>query len=210
MIRWTPEEIEFIRLCVRKNPVKDVPDLYLKTYGRRISHDQVKGVMARYGIKTGRTGRFAPGNRPWNDGLKGWKSGGRSVETRFKPGELRGAAKSRLQPLGAERLTKNGVRQRKIRMDGPPQRRWKSVHSLLWEEHNGPIPSGHVVIFIDGDHDNITLDNLALVSRAELAILNKRGWNDLPASLRPAAIKAVKLQRMIRNKEHELNQDSQA
>jgi len=201
MIRWTPEMIEFVRQAVKDMTLRETAEQLSLAYGITVTLDQVKGVTSRHGIKTGRTGRFEPGHITWNAGMKGWKAGGRSEETRFKPGYLNGRAAERLKPLGHERITKDGIRQRKVRMDGPSQYRWQSVHSLVWEEHNGPIPPGHVVIFIDGDRENIHIDNLALVSRGELALLNKRGWNDLPAELRPAAIAAVRLEKQAKARE---------
>jgi hypothetical protein len=121
----------------------------------------------RRGDNPGKGTRFQKGQTPWNAGLKGWAAGGRSVETRFKPGEISGRAAELLQPLGAERLNKDGIVQRKIREDGPAQRRWKAVHALLWEEQHGRIPRGHIVVFKNGDKTDIRLDNLELISRAE-------------------------------------------
>jgi hypothetical protein len=38
------------------------------------------------------------------------------------------------------------------------------LHHVIWEEHNGPIPSGHKVCFRDGDHLNCAPDNLFLLT----------------------------------------------
>ncbi|MNR41009.1 hypothetical protein D3C85_1593470 [compost metagenome] len=43
----------------------------------------------------------------------------------------------------------------------------KSVHSLIWEEANGEIPTGHIVVFRDRNSQHLVLENLELVSRAE-------------------------------------------
>ncbi|MFD1697866.1 HNH endonuclease signature motif containing protein [Halopseudomonas phragmitis] len=145
----------------------------------------------------GNSTRFQKGHQTWNKGLKGFKAGGRSAQTRFKPGNLSGSAKDQLKPVGHERVTKDGILQRKVRADGPPHRRWKSVHSILWEEHNGPVPAGHVVVFKDQGikHINITLDRLELITRAELALRNT--IHRYPPELK-AAIRAVaKLKRTI-------------
>lgn len=42
------------------------------------------------------------------------------------------------------------------------------MHLLLWEEVHGQIPDGHALVFKDGDKTHITLDNLELITRAEL------------------------------------------
>ena len=63
----------------------------------------------------------------------------------------------------------------------------------MWEEHHGPIPDKHKVIFVDGDRENVSIDNLALVSNREHAYLNKTGLGKAPAEIKPTAIQVAKL-----------------
>ena len=121
----------------------------------------------RRGDGIGSGTRFRPGNSPWNKGTH-FKSGGRSNETRFQPGNLSGRALAIYQPIGTERLSKEGYLQRKVNDAPPRQSRWRAVHLLLWESVNGPLPEGCAVIFRDGNKKNITQDNLECVTRAEL------------------------------------------
>ncbi|UOK65331.1 HNH endonuclease [Paenibacillus sp. OVF10] len=47
---------------------------------------------------------------------------------------------------------------------------------ILWENHHGrEVPEGHAVLFGDGNRSIFDPDNLVLVSRGQLAIMNKRG-----------------------------------
>lgn len=135
----------------------------------------VKNRVNKLGLKkAGATnaGRFTPGHASWNAGKKGWQSGGRSAETHFKPGSRNGRAAQLYQPIGAERISKEGYLQRKVNDDMPLQRRWKSVHIILWEQHHGPVPHGHAVAFRNGDHTDIRIDNLECISRGELMARN--------------------------------------
>ncbi|KAA0944169.1 HNH endonuclease [Sporosarcina sp. ANT_H38] len=50
---------------------------------------------------------------------------------------------------------------------------------LIWKNAYGPIPNGHVVIFGDGNQCNCELNNLVLVSRRILSVLNGRNLNEL-------------------------------
>jgi hypothetical protein len=52
---------------------------------------------------------------------------------------------------------------------------WKKKHLAIWEKANGPIPKGHVVIFADGNKTNMNLDNLLLVTKQELVVMNRCG-----------------------------------
>lgn len=118
-------------------------------------------------------GRFQPGQTPANKGLRrpGWAPG-RMRENQFKKGERQGVAVKLYQPIGTERISKDGYLERKVNDDMPLQARWRAVHRLVWEAANGPIPPGHAVAFKDGKRTavaaEITADRLELVSRVEL------------------------------------------
>lgn len=124
--------------------------------------------------------RFQKGHAPANKGLRrpGWYAG-RMRETQFKKGQV----SRKWKPIGSERLV-DGYRYTKISdiRCVPWTRNWKPTHILLWEKHYGPVPRGYAVKFIDGDRDRIVLDNLCLVSRADLARLNVM-WNRYPREL---------------------------
>lgn len=109
-------------------------------------------------------GRFSPGQTPWNAGLKGWQAGGRSRETQFKPGVK---PSNTWRPIGAERTSKDGILYRKVADTGIKRDDWKAVHVLVWEEHNGPLPDGRIVIFKDGNRENFEPNNLLALTRAE-------------------------------------------
>ncbi|HRF06306.1 HNH endonuclease signature motif containing protein [Accumulibacter sp.] len=120
----------------------------------------------RRGDNVGAKSRFRKGANPWNKGMKGLQLGG--VGTRFQPGHVGGRAAEVYQPIGTERITRDGYLERKIHDGLPRQSRWRAVHLLLWEEANGRVPPGHAIAFRDGDKRNLDLVNLHLVSRAEL------------------------------------------
>jgi hypothetical protein len=109
----------------------------------------------------GKQTQFTKGQHAWNKGKKGLQLGGQ--ETQFK----KGTKPHNAVPVGAERINQ-GIRQRKISDTGYTPRDWKAIHAIVWEQHNGAIPAAHVVIFKDGNRDNITIENLELVTRGEL------------------------------------------
>lgn len=45
------------------------------------------------------------------------------------------------------------------------QKAWQTMHEFMWEFFNGPLEPGEVVIFKDGNRDNITIGNLMKASR---------------------------------------------
>lgn len=48
----------------------------------------------------------------------------------------------------------------------------RRLHRALWESHNGPLPPGFYVSFVDGDRSNLDLANLQAVPRGE----HRRKW----------------------------------
>lgn len=109
-------------------------------------------------------GKFKPGCIPWNKG-KSYQPGGKSKETRFK----KGLKPPLYRPVGSERIDRDGYIVIKVEDHKP----WKLKHRHIWEQHNGPIPKGHVILFNNGDKTDFRIENLLLISRKQLAILNK-------------------------------------
>jgi hypothetical protein len=140
--------------------------------------------------------RFLPGSVPVNKGLRrpGY-SPGRMAETQFKKGSRHGHAAQFYKPLGSLRLSKEGYLQRKILETGYPPRDWKGVHIILWEEHYGPIPSNHAIGFIDGNKENIIIENLVLLSRADL--MRRNTIHNYPLEIRQVIRLTAKLRRTI-------------
>lgn len=121
--------------------------------------------------------RFQKGMEPWNKGTH-YVAGGRSAETRFKKGEMSGAAQHNYVPIGTLRISNDGYLERKMTDDQSlyPARRWTFVHRLVWEQAHGPIPKGHMVVFRPGQFTNkvelLTADRLDCITRAENAHRN--------------------------------------
>lgn len=131
----------------------------------------------RRGDNVGAAYRFPKGHVPANKGVKGISYPGMEA-TQFKPGQR----SFNWMPLGSERYSKEGYLQRKMTDTGYPPRDWKAVHILLWEQHNGPVPHGHCVIFKDGDKRNIAITNLDCITRIEN--MKRNSIHNLPEELK--------------------------
>jgi hypothetical protein len=170
--RWTPEQIQWIRREYLRLDLVNLTAAFNNVWGESVTVKQVRAAIRNRGITSGRTGQFtkeAPGRRK-NPVPKGDGPG------RFKKGERRGAAHRNYVPIGTERITRDGYIERKVTDDPAlvPARRWVPVHRIVWEEAHGPIPEGHALVFLDGDPQNIALENLRCVHRGVLQRLNHR------------------------------------
>ncbi len=177
--KWTPLEVEVLRETYPFYPTLAIAQA-LKLRERQVFHKAKSLGLYKSEIylqtciagriqkgERGRETRFQPGLVPWNKGCH-FVAGGRSAETRFKKGCRHGVAAMIYQPIGTERISKDGYLERKINDGMPFRKRWRAVHILNWEAVHGPLPKGHALVFRDGDKRNTAVDNLELITRAEL------------------------------------------
>lgn len=97
-------------------------------------------------------------------------------------------------PVGSERLraTSGGIYVKVA--DGE----WKAKHRLIWEQHNGPIPKGHYVIFADRNMENCNIENLELVTADELFYLSHSSLFHADEELTRIGINIAKISVKIR------------
>lgn len=149
----------------------------------------------------GESSRFQKGHTTWNKGMKGLQAGGRAKETQFK----KGSKPHTWLPIGSERVSQDGYLQRKVSDTGYPPRDWVGVHILLWQEHNGQVPAGHCVCFVDGNKQHVALDNLELITRAER--MRRNTIHRYPPELKDAIRTVAKLKRTIKEVERDEEQN---
>ncbi|QJR82700.1 HNH endonuclease [Alteromonas pelagimontana] len=166
--------------------VKELTPLFNSKFDLSESVNQVKAFLKNHGITSGRTGHFKKGQESWNKGMKGLQIGGE--ETRFK----KGSTPPNRKPIGSERICKKDgyiyikVAERNPHTGHPTRYRLKQRY--LWEQHHGPIPKGMTVAFRDNDKTNCDIENLMLISRAQLAMINRFGLANSPAEMKDTTI----------------------
>lgn len=174
--RWTPAEDELMRSRYPTTRAQDIADALGRPISQVYSRAKVIGlsksaewiaeptrIAMRRKDHGGRKTQFSAGHETWNKGQH-YTAGGRSKETRFQPGQK----PHTWRPIGTERVTKDGYLQRKVGDTRCTRRDYRFVHHLVWEAAGRMIPKGFSLCFVDGDRRNFALDNLELVSRADL------------------------------------------
>ena len=166
---WSNEEKEYLAEITPGKHYKEIQELMKNKFNLEFTMNQIKGAICRYKLNTGFTGRFQKGDIPFNKGKsqKDYMSA-ESIEktkkTRFKKGQ----SPINWRPVGSERITKDGYTEIKIAEPNV----WELKHKVLWEREHGSIPPKHVVIFADGNKENLDINNLMLISREKLLIMN--------------------------------------
>src|SRR5690625_3896067 len=141
-------------------------DMVNKRFGLSLTLKQVTRFIVNNELRNGIDTSLKKGHRPWNAGMKGVHIPGTEKGWFEKGHQL---MKRKRAPVGTERLAGHGYTEVKVAEPDV----WKRKHRIIWEEHYGDIPDDHAVIFGDGNKRNFDIDNLMLVSKRKLAILNK-------------------------------------
>lgn len=167
--KFTVEQIDFIKENAKNRYNKELTELFNCKFNLDLSIGQITNCKGRYNISSGLTGQFVKGQNPYNKGTKGLMKPNR---TSFKKGNM----PKNHRPVGSIRLSKDGYVEVKI----AEPNKWRLKHLFIWEQKFGPVPKGHAVVFLDGNKLNLTLENLSLIPRSQLLILNRRGliYND--------------------------------
>jgi len=175
---WTDEQEQYLIANYATTSNTDLA----KKLGKN-NADRVMAKAKRLGLKkskeflseqrktTGQSGQFKKGLIPHNKGKKlSDATKEKLAKTMFKSGNR---PHNTLQ-VGAETQDKDGYVMVKIAEPNV----WQYKHHVAYGE---PVPTGHKVIFLDGNKYNFERDNLQLVSNAEL--MNRNTMHRYPPEL---------------------------
>jgi hypothetical protein len=194
--KYHEKHLNYLRKIVPGKPFKTALIMFNKKFGFDIGIKAFGTLCKRYDIANGLCTTFQKGHVPFYKGKKGQYAPGCEVSW-FKKGHM----PENTMPLGSERLSKDGYIEVKYSNDGgPPNKRWKGKHRIIWERENGPISKGCAIIFLDGNKRNFKLNNLRMVSRGELAVLNHTHMLDADEEVVEANIEIAKIKVLISDK----------
>lgn len=186
---FTPGQLKFIKSGYRKWNPEELAIRLNKKFGTNFTAQQVRSRVHNQRIQSGRDCRFKKGHTPANKGIKGI----------FIPnsGQFRkGHFPNNVKPLGHERIDSDGYVWVKVAEPNPytgAMTRYKQKSQIVWEAAHGKVTMGHNLVYLDGDKRNCSLQNLALVSDAELVRMNQMRVSDFPAELRPSILAVARL-----------------
>jgi hypothetical protein len=154
----------------------------------------ISAFIKNNGIQSGRTGRFEKGSIPYNAGTKGIAKPNAGT---FKKGNI----PANIRPMGSERMDN---RDRYLMIKVPEKHpytghktRFKHKHIVIWEKQHGPVPKNMVILFRDGNVMNCTIENLVMISRAELIELNRHRFSSAPLEIKSTIFAMSKLSAKI-------------
>ena len=178
---YTEAQYTFLRLeC--ELPRTELTAAFNARFGTNLSVSAIKGTCKRHGWLTGRTGKFQKGHVPSPKAIN-TKPNRTSFKKGHKPHNWR--------PVGSERDV-GGYLYVKL-TDTGSRHDWHLKHHLVWKESNGEIPEHSKVVFRDNNPHNCDIENLMLVSNAEMAVINKSGHGAVEPELKETVVLMAQL-----------------
>jgi len=205
--KYTQEEDQFLKDNVRGISVKELVDRFNKHFNLNLTYGSIKAHKERLGLKNGIDARFQKGNAAFNKG-KTWdeymskKGQENSKKTWFSSTDRsKQNSNNKPFPLFSERIDVDGYTL--IKIENPSK--WVFKHKWLYEQyHNCKVPKGFVVTFLDGNKQNLDINNLAMISQNQNKIMNKRKLRYENAELTKAGIKVTQLIETIEKRKGEM------
>lgn len=199
---YTEEEKAFLIEYVPGHTRKEIVEEFKNKFGWEMTVGQLKCRMKTYGLKTGNDGKFKKGYPSHNKGKKMPDE----VYQKAKAGMFKkGQKPHNTDPVGTEKVFENGYTYIKIKDDLKVKSwsNWIAKHRMVWEEHNGPVKPGEIIIFLDGDSANCNIENLALTTRKELLTMNRNNLKSDDPEITKVGLNVSKLMNAIYDKRSE-------
>lgn len=184
--KYTDEEKAFMEEFVPGHSYAEIQKAFIERFGWEITIGQVNAYIGNHHLNTGRTGCFEKGHVPSNKGKKmSADVYEKAKDTMFKKGHM----PHNYRPVGSERVNRDGY----IEVKTKDPKTWKLKHRIVWEAVNGKIPRDSIIIFRDGDRQNVSIDNLLMIKKSVNAVLNHTGLAVYEGEAKETAIKLAEL-----------------
>ena len=191
---------EYIRSIAEGKEAGEIAKVVSEHFGIEFSISQCKAYKKNHDIVSGLDCRFRKGHIPANKGKKmSPEQYEKCKATMFKKGNV----PVNHMKVGEYTHTTDGYLVKKVQENGTQRERFEYVHRKVWEEHNGPIPEGKMVSFLDGDKDNCDIENLVLVDMPENLELNRTKLRFDNAELTKVGVTVAKVRVAARKKKKE-------
>lgn len=164
----TQEQHDYLASIVKGRSNIETTAMMNEHFNLKLEVRQIKCYKKNHNLSSGLTGRFEKGHVPANKGIRPSDEVlAKCSITWFKKGH----ANYNHKPIGSERVTVDGYIEIKV----AEPNKWKLKHRVVWEEHNGPIPKGKLISFVDGNPLNCTIENFVMIDKQINGVLNHIG-----------------------------------
>lgn len=187
-----PEYVEFLLDFIPGHTEAEIRQAFDERFGIVLTEANIGNFKYRHKIKSGtHGGQFPKGHIPFNKGRKMTEEQYRkSAATMFKAGNI----PNNYRPIGSERIDCDGYVMVKV----ADPKSWRFKQRVLYEQYHGvKLEKSDVVLFLDGNKQNFSKDNLVKLTRAELARYNQDHLYGDDPEMNEAALNIAKLKTKV-------------
>lgn len=212
--RYAPEVINYIKANTDK-PYNELSENINNLFGLNTTRQKVKSLSLRYGL-----GKYHCKPYPESEEVIGFIK----LNYRLMSDREMSCAINKLFHLATTDITIKGMRAKYKIIKGTktrcvtsenktgkgyvrvknPAGKWVSKLTFLWEQAHGKIPEGYIVIFLDCNKNNFSLDNLGIITRDEQIRLTKYKLRFSDPDLTRTGIAILKLNKKIKARRGEM------
>ena len=132
---FTPEEDEWLISVIPHYLYKDICAMFSLKFGKSLTVKQLHGHI--YNVL-----HISNGNK----GNKKFRA-------------------DKFEPIGYEYTNPRGYSYIKVKDTGNQHEDYRAKHQVLYEQYNGSMPDGYIVVFLDGNTQNFNRDNLYAIPK---------------------------------------------
>ena len=177
--KYTKEMIEWTRDIYLKQPLNKTAKEFEQRFNMSITEAALSNLATTHQFDkrtphTANSGSFKKGHKNGKQWEKG-ECGDGCEKGWFK----KGSTPANRVPMFTERWRGRKRPELYIKIPQPcpytsKPFRWYSKARHVWEQENGDIPTGHVIVHLDGNQANCEIENIECVPRKTLAFLNSK------------------------------------
>lgn len=165
-ISWLghPEYVKFLKAYIPGHTEEEIRTAFEKKYGYRLTEGQIGNFKHKHKVRSGtKGGQFVKGQQAHNKGKKMSPEVYEKVKaTMFRKGNI----PPNWRPVGSERTDGEGYTSVKV----AEPNEWMLKQRFIFEQlHGVKLKKNEVVIFLDGNRQNYSPDNLYKLTRGALA-----------------------------------------
>lgn len=184
---YSEENVKFLIENVKGISHKELTKRFNERFNTNLSESALANMKRKLKLTNDIDTKFKKGQTSWNKGKKmSPEQYEKCKKTMFQKGNN---AANNERPLFDERIDVDGYTYIKVKQPN----KWMLKHRWIYEKEKGKIPKEYNLIFADGNRQNFDLDNLILVSNAELFIMNQRGLYKKDKDLTKVGVTVAKL-----------------
>lgn len=165
-----------------------------KVFGVNTCAYDINNYAKRNKVRNGFTGRYEKGHVAHNKGKKmPPEFVAKTAKTQFKKGDN----PHNMLPVGSIIVDSSGYKRIKV---GLPNK-WERYAHHIWEQYHGPVPKGYNIIHLNGIITDDRIENLDILSNAELARYNKSDFRGKSVEINQVLINIARLKEKTSKKQ---------